>query len=228
MDKDNIKKSLSQFAVFKELSDLQIETLSEYCNILSIVSGSFVFSRGGSAEGLYILLTGQIKLTVASPQGMVKVFSIVTTGESFGETGLFLEHQLPFDAEATVNSQVLLVPQCIMHSLLDSNANVARKMQETLSISLHQMIHHIEMLSFKTAVHRFIDYLLQIIANSAIADCVLLPTKKGTIASILNITPETLSRCIKELQTNELIEVNGDRITIKDFFKLRKFKMDII
>ena len=95
-------------------------------------------------------------------------------------------------------------------------------------ISTSQMIHHIEMLSFKTAVHRFIDYLLQITTNSAIADCVLLPTKKATIASILNITPETLSRCIKELQRNELIEVNGVRITIKDFFKLRKFQMDII
>ena len=155
------------------------------------------------------------------------VFSIVSTGESFGETGLFLEDQLPFYAQATINSQVLLVPECIMNSLFDSNANVARKMQEKLSISLHQMIHNIEMLSFKTAVQRFIDYLLQITANSAIADCVLLPTKKGTIASILNITPETLSRSINELQRNQLIKVNGDRITIKDFVKLRKFKMDI-
>ena len=227
MNKDNIKKSLAQFVVFRGLSDVQIEMLYEYSNILSVACNSFVFNRGDSAQGLYILLSGQIKLAVASPQGMEKVFSIVTTGESFGETGLFLEHQLPFYAQATINSQVLLVPECIMHSLLDSNANVARKMQERLSISLHQLIHNIEMLSFKTAVQRFIDYLIQITANSAIADCVLLPTKKGTIASILNITPETLSRSIKELQRNGLIEVSGDRITITDFVKLRKFKMDI-
>ena len=46
-----------------------------------------------------------------------------------------------------------------------------------------------------------------------------------TIASLLNLTPETLSRTIAKLQQLGLIEVSGKEITITDLAKLRHYDL---
>ncbi|OIQ91157.1 cAMP receptor protein [mine drainage metagenome] len=226
MAKVDIKKALAQFALFNGLDNVQLELLAKYSQELSVSRGQHVFSRGDTARGLYLLLKGQLKLGVTSILSVEKVVSIIGPGESFGETGLFLDNQLPFYAKATMNSKILLVPEYMVHSLLDSNANVARKMQETLSVSLHQMIHDIETLTLPTAIQRFAEYLLRISNKSTKADNIILPVRKETIASILNITPETLSRCINKLNKIGLIEVNGNHVAITDIVKLRELGFD--
>ncbi|OIQ81870.1 transcriptional activator FtrB [mine drainage metagenome] len=50
-----------------------------------------------------------------------------------------------------------------------------------------------------------------------------LPANKSTIASMLNITPETLSRIMLKLQNSGLIDVRGKSITITDVKKLREY-----
>lgn len=226
MDIDNIKKSLARFELFNELGHEQIELLTKYSQILNLSQDSYVFNRGDSAQGLYLLIAGQIKLGIASTQGIEKIISIISPGNSFGESGLFLEQQLPFYAKAIINSEVLLVSGHTIRLLLDSDANLARKMQERLSDCLHQMIHDIETLSFQNAIQRFIGYLLQISANAVNAEIITLPIRKGAIASMLNTTPETLSRSISKLQHIGLIDVKGNRIIITDVVKLRKFTID--
>lgn len=88
--------------------------------------------------------------------------SIISSGESFGETGLFLDRKLPMFAKAIVDSCVLVVPAYVMLPLLDANKDIARNMQDKLVINIHQMIQSIEMLTLNNARQRFINYLLQI------------------------------------------------------------------
>jgi CRP-like cAMP-binding protein len=219
----NIKYLLARYTFFSHVNDDMLNLIVECSTKTSVAKGCYVFNRGDLAQGLYILLAGQIKLGVISPQENEKIFSVITPGESFGETGLFLERKLPFYAQAVVDSEVLIVPSYLIKSLLDANTNIAHKMQDKLSVNLHQLIQNIEMLTFNTAPQRFINYLLEMNANAAVAGFIILPVKKVIIASILNITPETLSRIITKLHKSGIIRADGDRITINDFVKLGQF-----
>jgi CRP-like cAMP-binding protein len=99
-----------------------------------------------------------------------------------------------------------------------------------LSIRMHQLVQDIEMLSLQSCTQRFIGYILQISADDADdadADSITLPASKTTIASLLNLTPETLSRTMTKLQQAGLIEVNGKDIVISNIAKLREFEMGI-
>ncbi|MFA7351530.1 MAG: Crp/Fnr family transcriptional regulator [Methylotenera sp.] len=223
MKNDNIKKLLNSFELFSELSNDQIDLLTKHSRILFLTKDNYVFNLGDSPQGLYLLMAGQLKVGVVSTQGVEKVISIVTPGESFGETGLFLKQRLPFYAKSINESQVLLLPEYIVDSLLNNYASIARKMHERLSASLHHMIHSVEVLSQQNAIGRFVVYLLQISTNANDAKSFMLPTRKSNIASILNITPETLSRSISTLQKVGLIEIKGGHITILDTVKLRNF-----
>lgn len=225
MNKLFISQTLSEFFMFRELNTEQIARIAEHSQIIDFPKGTSVFNRGDAAVGLYILLEGQLKLGVTSPQGTEKIISIVTPGESFGEAILFLERQFPVYAQAILDSQVLLVPKNLIFSMLDHDAMFARKMLAGLSIRMHQLVQDIEMLSLQSCTQRFIGYLLQISADAPDASNITLPASKTTIASLLNLTPETLSRTLAKLQQLGLIEVNGKDVMITDVKKLRKYDL---
>ena len=225
MNKAFISQILSDFFMFRELAAEQIETIAGHSQLIEFPKGTSVFNRGDAAVGLYILLEGQLKLGVTSPQGSEKIISIVTPGESFGEAILFLERQFPVYAQAIMDSQVLLVPKSLIFSMLDSDPLFSRKMLAGLSIRMHQLVQDIEMLSLQSCTQRFIGYLLQISADAPDASNITLPASKTTIASLLNLTPETLSRTLAKLQQLELIAVNGKDVMITDVKKLRRYDL---
>jgi CRP-like cAMP-binding protein len=225
MDKAFVSRTLAGFFMFSELTAEQVEMIAGHCQLLDVPRGSTIFNRGDSARGFYLLLRGQLKLGLTSPQGMEKVISIISPGESFGEAVLFLERQFPVYAQATLDSQVLLVPKSVIFSLIDSDPLVARKMLAGLSVRMHKLVQDIEMLSLQSCTQRFIGYLLQISADTDDASSVMLPASKTMIASLLNLTPETLSRTMTKLQQAGLIEVHGKDITITNVARLRGFEM---
>lgn len=225
MNKLFISQTLSEFFMFRELNTEQIARIAEYSQIIDFPRGTSVFNRGDAAIGLYILLEGQLKLGVTSPQGTEKIISIISPGESFGEAILFLDRQFPVYAQAILDSQVLLVPKSLIFSMLDHDPMFARKMLAGLSIRMHQLVQDIEMLSLQSCTQRFIGYLLQISADAPDASNITLPASKTTIASLLNLTPETLSRTLAKLQQLGLIEVNGKDVMITDVKKLRKYDL---
>jgi CRP-like cAMP-binding protein len=222
MDEAIISAILGNLDIIRELPAEKIETIAAHSQLKRLSRGEIVFDRGDVAQGLYVLSSGQIKLGITSLQGAEKVVSIINPGESFGEALLFLERRFPVYAQATMDSKVVVIAKGAIFSLLDKDPTVARKMLAGLSIRMHQLVKDIETLSLQSGTERFIGYLLQISSNQPDASKVTLPSSKATIASLLNLTPETLSRTMMKLQQYGLIEVYGKEIVI-DVTGLRKF-----
>lgn len=223
MEAFEITQLLFGFFMFRELPTAQVKLIAEHCQVVDAPRNTNIFNRGDPARGLYILLSGQLKLGISSPHGIEKVIKLVSPGESFGEAVLFLEREFPVYAQVTQDARVLLVPKNVIFSLLESDPSVARKMLAGLSMRMHQLVQDIEMLSLQSCTQRFIGYLLQISADAPDASNVTLPATKATIASLLNLTPETLSRTMSKLQQHGLIAVHGKEIVIPDVSRLRAF-----
>jgi CRP-like cAMP-binding protein len=167
-----------------------------------------------------------VKLAVISPQGEEKVIGLIRPGNSFGEAVLFLERAFPIYAQAMLDTRVLLVSRDAIFGILDHDITVVRRMLARLAARNHQLVNDIEAISLQTSTQRLIGYLLQISADSPDPANVRLPANKSTIASMLNITPETLSRVMLRLQNSGLIEVHGKEIAITDVAGLRNFECD--
>lgn len=223
VDKMQIAQRLSEFSMFSELQLAQIEQLSAGTRLLEVARGSILFDRGDKAHGFYLLLEGQVKLAVTSPQGDEKVIGLIQPGQSFGEAVLFLERSFPVYAQATLDSKILLITRDAIFSILDTDVMVVRRMLAGISARNRQLVNDIESLSLQSSTQRLIGYLLQISADSPNPARVHLPASKLTIASLLNITPETLSRIMFRLQNAGLIEVNGKEIVITNVAGLRNF-----
>jgi CRP-like cAMP-binding protein len=223
MDKSQIALKLSEFYMFSELQPSQIEKLANGTRLVSVERGGTLFNRGDRAHGFYLLTDGQIKLGVISPQGDEKVIGLIQPGESFGEAVLFLERTFPVYAQATLDTKVLLILGDTIFNILNSDVTVVRRMLAGISARNRQLVNNIESISLQNSSQRLIGYLLQISNDSPHPERLILPANKLTIASLLNITPETLSRVMLRLQNAGLIEVNGKEISITNISGLRNF-----
>lgn len=223
MDRKLISNRLAEFYMFSELQPDQIAQLTDGTKVVEVPRGVTLFSRGDRAHGFYILIEGQVKLGVVSPQGDEKIISLIQPGQSFGEAVLFLERSFPIYAQTTAESKVLLIARDAIFDILDNDVTVVRRMLAGLSARNHQLINDIESLSLQNSTQRLIGYLLQISAESPNPTLIQLPANKLTIASILNITPETFSRVMLRLTNAGLIEVNGKEVVITNVAGLRGF-----
>lgn len=224
MDKSQLAQKLSGFYMFSELQPSQTELLANGTRLVDIPRGGTLFNRGDKAHGFYLLLEGQIKLGVISPQGDEKVIGLIQPGESFGEAVLFLERSFPVYAQTTLDSKVLLITREAIFDILDNDVTVVRRMLAAISARNRQLVNDIESISLQNSTQRLIGYLLQISADSPNPERVQLPANKLTIASMLNLTPETLSRVMLRLSNAGLIEVNGKEIVITNVAGLRNFE----
>lgn len=216
---------ISHLPLFQALSDEQRERLSSGLSARRLAKGEVLFLKGDPVTGLYILVYGQIKLTVQSADGEEKVVEIIGPKQSFGEAVMFLGRPYPVNAQALADCLVLHAPSERIDALLAEDATFARRMLAGLSVRLHSLIRDVEAYSLGSSLQRVIGYLLQQCPDTddAAGARVVLPTSKQIVASRLNLVPETLSRILTELTRSGLIEVKGRTIIVKSAARLREY-----
>lgn len=218
---------LSQLPLFQEISDEHLGQIVAEAEAISVRKDERLFNKGDPASGFYVVVTGKIKLALPINQSE-RVVDVLGPRRSFGEALMFMLRTYPVFAQALIDSTLIHVPQEPIFELLASDPIFARRMLAGMSMRLHDLILDIDTFSRQTGTQRLVSYLLQHLPQSsdlpAEAPIVFpLPTTKQLIASRLCMAPETLSRSLHELCTNDLIEVNKNLITIKNLANLRNY-----
>ena len=207
------------------MSPQDVERIAQGTRELHLARGDVVFQRGDPSTGFYVVVYGQIKLALSSPQGVEKVVELFGPGQSFGEAVMFMGKPYPVYAQSLLDTLVLHVSRNVVFEGIDHDPAFCRKMLAGLSIRLHRLIHYVESFSLRSSAQRVIGYLLQDLEEVDDGQDILvnLPANKNVIASNLNITPETFSRILHNLADADLIEVKGKEVRIKDIARMRAY-----
>lgn len=220
-----ISAILTNIPLFREMTPDEIEHIAKGTRELHLARGDMLFQRGTPSTGFYVVIYGQVKLALSSPQGVEKVVELFGPGQSFGEAVMFMGKPYPVYAQTLADSLLLHISKTVVFEGLENDPTFCRKMLAGLSIRLHRMVHYVESFSLRSSEQRVIGYLLQDLEEIEGGQDVHvnLPANKNVIASNLNITPETFSRILHSLAEKGLIEVKGKDVCIKDVAKLRFF-----
>lgn len=185
--------------------------------------GSVLFRRGDPCTGFHLVIFGQVKVSLQTDRGDEKVVEIMEPGMSVGEAALLLERPHIVTAEALTDSKLLHVSKDIVLRELKQDSQFSNWLILRLSQRLYQQTHELENYFLRTGTERVVGFLLRGENGCAQANTsfLSLPTKKGVIASRLNLTQEHFSRILHDLTALGLIEVHGRDIRIKDIHGLR-------
>jgi CRP-like cAMP-binding protein len=219
-----VAEILSRQPLFRGLSLEELQQIASGCREFRVGKNEVLFQKGDIAVGLHVLLMGQVKLAIPSVNGVEKVVHMCRPGSTFGEAVLFLDRPYPVTAQAMMESIILLIAKRTLLDALDASPMLSRKMLASLSVRLHELLEDMETCTLRNSAQRVVCFLSQSLpAFDEGPYDIHLPSSKQTIASQLNLAPETLSRVLGHLSEAGLIKVKGRTITILDCQKLRTF-----
>jgi CRP/FNR family transcriptional regulator len=179
-----------------------------------------LFSAQQKANGLYYVQSGEIRVFKMDEQGREVEVVRLETGDFLGEAILFISSAFPFFAQAVKDSQVLFFDKEEIFKKIEKEPPVANFFLNLLARKCIILNKRIETLGLQTVRQRLIQYLL--LNCSGEKQCTVeLKTKKVELAKILGTISETLSRNLKQMQDEGLIEVESNKIHVKDCSKLR-------
>ena len=215
--------SLSHLPLFEGLSGQDLQRLAASLQEIHFRGRCAVFKRGYPARGLYVVITGQVKLSLETPQGGEQVVEVVGPGGNLGETALILGDPHVLSAETLEDCRLLFMPKSVVMAEFERTPDFTRAMVRALSRRLQYLIGALENCTLRNGTERVIGYLLNRLPPEATNGPaqVLLPAKKGIIASQLNLTHEHFSRILRSLATAAMIEVDGRTVHIADVGRLR-------
>ncbi len=221
-----VEQFLVNLPLFCDLTPEEIKRIAAGTRRIYATKGETLFSRGDRCEGFHVVLYGQVKLFVTSPQGSEKVIEIMGPGFSFGEAILFMDSPYVVSAQALKDSLLLHVSKGIVFDEIERDPRFSRRLLAGMSRKLHMLIRDVEAYSLRSGLERVIGYLLRddaLVEGAVNSASVTLPANKMIVASRLNLTPEYFSRILHELAGTGLIVVEGRTVSVPDVERLRTY-----
>jgi CRP-like cAMP-binding protein len=218
----DVKSFLAHLPLFEGLKADELARLAAGTTRRRLRSGEMLFRQGEPSTGFHAVVHGRIALLVRSSQGRERVSAIIDAGRSFGEAIMFLEKPYIVGAKALSDALVLHVAKETVFAELERNPGFARRVIASLSAKLHATVRELDMYALGSGGRRFAAWLLRSVpAAREGAVEVTLPAAKRAIASQLNLSAEHLSRILRELAREGLVEVRGRKLAIPDLARLR-------
>jgi CRP-like cAMP-binding protein len=213
---ENILNIISAIPLFNSLPDDQLSAIRQIAVEKQYNKGQTIFSEEDETKGLFVVVDGRVKIYKVSSEGKEQILHIIEAGQSFGEVTVFTGQQMPANAQALAKSRLLVFPRSAFVGLVTANPSLALNLLAIMSKKLRQFAAQIENLSLKEIPARLASYLIYLAEEQGSEDAVTLNVSKGQLASLLGTIPETLSRIFAKLSGQNLIRVEGPKITLLD------------
>lgn len=205
---------LKEIFLFENLSKDVLEKIAKETTLHSYKSDTIIFYEGDKAKYLYILKKGDVKLYKTLANANEFILKYFSENELLAELAVLEGIDYPATA-ATINEvELLKIDFFNLKELFFAEPEILLKMQ----VSLIKKIKNLEAILSRYLVldakGRVLDYLLK-------NEEEYFSHKQNEIASLLNIAPETLSRILKPLKNQDIIDTKNKRI---DKEKLKIYK----
>lgn len=214
--------AMGQHPMFAALSRDQLQRLLHAGRVEQLAAGQVLYSRGDASARFFLVLEGQVNLSLHSRDGAEKIIDIQGPGQVFAEAVAFMAHPVyQMTATAASGARVLAIPNQDYVDMLLRNPSACRHVLEHLSSRLHVRIREIEGITLESTTSRVARLLDAKMPEGAGHARIPLTETRQELASYLAMKPETLSRALRALADHGAVVVRGRVIDVVSRARLR-------
>lgn len=220
---------LRQVRLFAALDESDLRQVARAAQPLAFDAGEMIFLEGEVCQGIYIIESGAVKLIKhpsggAQRSGREQMIGLLSAGDSFNEVPVFDGRPNPVSAQAVSASQILVIPERVIHQLLRRNPDFVDSVLLDFSSRLRHMLALVEDLSLRQVTGRVAKILLQSVepiegVGSGVEAHERLT--QNNIAEMAGTAREVVARSLKQIEREGAIRIVRGRITIVDEDVLR-------
>ncbi|MCF6330513.1 MAG: Crp/Fnr family transcriptional regulator [Sulfurimonas sp.] len=196
---------LKKMFLFENLSDDILKIIQKDCEIISLKKDNIVFYEGDEPKYLYFLIEGNIKLYKMLANNNELILKYFKHNESIAEVAVFDGFNYPATAETITDTKLLKIDFQNLKELFLKNPYILLN----LNSSLIKKVKNLETLLLRYLVldakGRVVDFILQNTQQFFLL-------KQHEVATILNISPETLSRILKPFKADGIIDMKNKNV----------------
>jgi CRP/FNR family cyclic AMP-dependent transcriptional regulator len=153
---------LRNHPLFQDLPPAVIEHLGSYMKTRKVGRGTTIFAKGDPGTGLMGVLSGSVKISVASAEGKDIVLNIFREGEIFGEIALLDGRPRTADATAMSPCELVVIERRDFVPFLSSHPDVTLKFIEILCSRLRRTSEQVQDVTFLNLPTRLAKALLEL------------------------------------------------------------------
>lgn len=221
--KDQAIGKLRAIPMFSDLSAEDLDLFADMVQLKRFPKGAFIVTQHERGSTMFLLVSGRVKVSLASPDGKELALSYLEAPAHFGEMSLVDAEPRSADVIAVTDVELFSLDARDLSAAIQINPRLALSLIATLSRRLRHTIARLEDMAFHDASHRVMRVLLNVATASYETRGV--PVIQGLthydIATLAGTSRETASRIISNLAKEGVLATKGRKIVV-DLIKLRE------
>lgn len=218
---EEIEKYAKETGFFETLDSEEKEMILRLSSIRHYEAGSSIHSRTAECLGMIRMVKGSARTFMISPEGREITLYRMAEGETDVLSASCVISQIRFDTEivAETDCDVFIIPAVCLKDLKESNPAVRCFIYERLAARFSDTVEVMQNMLFLRIDERIASWLLARIEESGTRQ---IQTTHEEIARGINSSREVVSRVLKEMDRQGIIQQKRGRILIPDIKKLKE------
>ncbi len=194
---------LKNTQLFEDLSADELEQLSRITPYKRFAAGEIIYHMEDPADALYFIRDGMVKISMYFPNGKEMILGLLGQYDIFGELLLLESERRPNQAEAVVDTTLIVMPEEDFQRLLAQHPKIAMKFIQVMSTRLWQAQQWQAEVGAFDAPGRLANLLLRLANDFGVSGergtVIDLNLTQQDLAKMIGATRETVSHCLARL-----------------------------
>lgn len=213
--------SLATSPFFAGLDRATLERVAASMRSRRFRRGEVIFHAGDPGDALFVIVTGDVKISLPSETGDEAILATLRPGEVFGELALL--DGAPRSASATAMSaaELVVLPRDRFRDLIATESGVRDALLASIAGELRRLTHHVEELHFLDMTGRLAARLIHLADDqgTVLSDGrIRLPGNltQGDLAAMVGCTRQSVNKLLGQFADEGLIRLDREGIVVLD------------
>jgi len=152
--------AIKNMSFFSYLNDDELVAVNNIISEVDYIAGKTVFDEGSDGHTLFVIKSGEVKVTKKDPEGKEQVLTLLKEGDIFGEMS-FLDGR-PHSATITAvhSTRILQIEKSEFDAFVDKNPKAAYKIMKNIAFQVDSIVRrmnstYVDMMSYMFGRRRF-------------------------------------------------------------------------